>query len=199
MKRYNVKSTYIKRNFTNRKLSYLIDNIRCNDIMLIKPFIEVYTTGKTLINTYYSNWKVIGSEYQPLSTTFNINSNEMSRIGYYKVGFLLDGATLHNKLYFNHLQLAEGTVNKYHQPESTIPKTSIKLINNFYVNLYQSTTDNYLQVIRPYYNNFDTETLTKSKVTVLAPHLANEDDIDSPQNIGLEFMNASDQVIEILR
>lgn len=199
MKRYNVKSNFIKRNFSYNKLSFLMDNVKCNDIMLIRPYIEVYTTGKSLISTHYANWKMVGSEYQPVISSFVIEANKINRIGYYKVGFLIDGLSLHNKLYFNHLQLAESYVDKYHQPESSIPKTSIKLINNFYVNLYQSTTDNYLQVIRPYYNNFDTETLTKSKVTVLAPHLANEDDIDSPQNIGLEFMNASDQVIEILR
>lgn len=199
MKRYLAKSNFIKRNFSNNKLSLYIGNLKCDDIVFLRPIIEVYTTGKSLIRTHYGKWKVIGNEYQQLYNGFTLNQGDMERIGYYRISLQFDGVTLHNKLYFNHLQLAEGTVDKYHQPESSIPKTSIKLINNFYVNLYQSTTDNYLQVIRPYYNNFDTETLTKSKVTVLAPHLANEDDIDSPQNIGLEFMNASDQVIEILR
>lgn len=199
MKRYVLKSNFIQRNFSTRKLSYYIDNIRCDDLMFAKPFIDLYTTGKSHIATYNGDWNVVGSEYQPILSTLNISSNHLQRTGYYTVGLMVDGATLHNKLYFNHLQLAEGVIDKYHQPESSIPKTSIKLVNNFYVNLYQSNTENYLQVIRPYYNNFDTETLTKSKVTVLVPHLANEDDIDDPQNIGLEFMNASDQVIEILR
>lgn len=168
-------------------------------MVFVKLYLTIYTTGKNYINTYSGNWKAIGNEYESMYSTFTISDANLERAGYYTVGLIVDGVSLHNKLYFNHVQLAEGVVDKYHQPESAIPKTSIKLTNNFYVNLYQSNTENYLQVIRPYYNNFDTDTLTKSKVTVLAPHLWNEDDIDSPQNIGLEFMNASDQVIEILR
>ena len=97
------------------------------------------------------------------------------------------------------MQLAEGDVTSYHQPVESIPKTDIKFISNFYANFYTTDDDRYLQVIRPYYNNMDTETITRSKVTVLAPHLMNEDDIDSPSNIGLEFMNSYEQVIEILR
>ena len=199
MKRYVLKSNHIKRNFSEKKLSCYIEHIKCNTLMFVRPIFEIYTTGRTLIRTLYGKWRAIGSEYQSLYNTFDITDEELERTGYYRIALQVDGATLHNRLYFNHIQLAEGIVSKYHQPESSIPKTSIKLINNFYVNLYQSNTENYLQVIRPYYNNFDTETLTKSKVTVLAPHLWNEDDIDSPQNIGLEFMNASDQIIEILR
>lgn len=199
MKRYNLSSNFIKKNYSNTKLTYYIDNMKCGDICFIRPYMMVYTSGKAFLSTYWGNWQVVGKEYQSHYSQFNLTEEQLERIGYYKIGLLVDGVTLANKLSFNHIQLSEGDVKAYHQPESNIPKTTIKLVNNFYVNLYSSNTNDYLQVIRPYYNNFDTETLTKSKVTVLAPHLANEDDIDSPQNIGLEFMNASDQVIEILR
>ena len=199
MKRYNISSKLLKKNFSSSKVTFYIDHARADDIVFIRPYMSVYTSGKAFIKNYWGGWQIITPKYTSHSATYTLTNTELEGIGYYKVGLVVDNATLHNKLYFNHIQLAEGTVKSYHQPEANIPKTSIKLQNNFYVNLYSDNNNGFLQVIRPYYNNFDTETLTKSKVTVLAPHLDNEDDIDSPQNIGLEFMNASDQVIEILR
>ena len=134
-----------------------------------------------------------------LGQNTNNNKDTLDSTAFYQIRLLVDGLTPRNRLFFNHMQLCEGSTKDYHQPESSIPKTSIKFSNNFYANLYASNDENYLQVIRPYYNNMDTETITKSKVTVLAPHLANEDEYDDPANIGLEFMNSTDQVIEILR
>ena len=199
MKRYNLYTKFLKKNYSSRKLTLYIEHMKADDIILVRPYMPVYTSGKVFIKNYWGSWQIITDKYQPYTATFNLSKEELETIGYYRIGMYVDGATTNNKLYMNHIQLAEGTVKKYHQPEESIPKSTVKLQNNFYANLYSSNTGDYLQVIRPYYNNFDTETLTKSKVTVLAPHLANEDDIDSPQNIGLEFMNSSDQIIEILR
>ena len=43
------------------------------------------------------------------------------------------------------------------------------------------------------------KSLKRSKCTILAPHLLNEDAIDSSENLSLEYMNMNEQVIEILR
>lgn len=198
-KRYTIKSDLLRKNFTNTKITFSIEHLKCESLAMVRPQIVFYTSGKTYITTYSSKWWIVGSEYQQQAHTFNINKNTLDASAWYRVQLIVDGLSPTNRLSFNHMQLCEGSEVNYHEPESTIPKTAIKFSNNFYANLYTSSEDNYLQVIRPYYNNMDTETITKSKVTVLAPHLAKEDEYDSPSNIGLEFMNASDQVIEILR
>lgn len=199
MKRYTIISDFIRKKFSQGKLTFSVEKMKSDDLVLVRPYVQIFDIGKTYIQTFWSQWWVVGNKYQPHSFSFTINDATLTRTAYIKVGMKIDNIDKNNRLYFNHIQLSEGTETNYHQPESTIPKTSIKFQNNFYANLYTSSKDSYLQIIRPYYNNIDTETITKSKVTVLAPHLMNEDDIDSPNSIGLEFMNQTDQVIEILR
>ena len=60
--------------------------------------------------------------------------------------------------------------------------------NSRYINLYNND-GNYLQVIRPMGDNLTTNVLTKSTCSVLAPHFHDEEDIDDPVNIFLEFIN----------
>lgn len=197
MKRNTIYTDFLQKNFTNTTLTLSVDKMKSKTMVMVKPKIATYTSGKVLIEEYTGDWWVIGKKYQSHNHTFNLD--ELDNVAYYRVIFTVDNVTSTNKLYFNHLQLAEGDVTDYHEPASSIPRTSVKLNNNFYVNFYGESEDSYLQVIRPYYDNLDTKSITKSKVTVLAPHLANEDDRDSPSSVGLEFMNQTDQKIEILR
>ena len=199
MKRHTISTDLVRKNFTNTKLTFSIEHIKCNGLAMVKPVLKLYTTSKTYITQYTGNWWVISKDYLQRNHTFNINKDTLNRTGYYQISLIAEGLNPENRLEFNHLQLCEGSNTKYHQPEADIPKTEIKFTTNFYANLYTSNEENYLQVIRPSYNSIDTETITKSKTTVLAPHLANEDIYDSPSNIGLEYMNSTDQVIEILR
>ena len=197
MKRETIRSKLHKKNFTNTTLTFSVEKMKSKRLLMVRPFIETYTLSETLLDTYYGEWWAVGTEYQSHFSTFELD--DLSTTSYYRIGLIVDNVTTTNKLYFNHIQLSEGDVTEYHPPESSIPKTTVRLDNNFYANFYTSNEDSYLQVIRPYFNNLDTKTITKSKVTVLAPHLANEDDRDSPSSVGLEFMNQTDQKIEILR
>ena len=197
MKRNLLHSDYFRKNFSSTTLTLSVDKMKSRGVVMVKPKIQTFSSGKVLIEEVMGDWWVVGKNYQPHYSTFQLT--DIDNVAYYMIGFIVDNVTTTNRLYFNHIQLAEGEVTDYHQPVSNIPKTTVKFSNNFYANFYSTNEDSFLQVIRPYYNNMDTETITKSKVTVLAPHLANEDDIDSPSNIGLEFMNQTDQKIEILR
>lgn len=201
MKRYTIESDFLSKNFSNTELTFYVEKMRADDMAMVRPYLKLFN-GKTnadIITTLNSDWWVVGSEYDEHSFKYTITEEQLNATAFFKVGMIVDGMHFKNKLYFNHMQLAEGDVTSYHQPVESIPKTDIKFTSNFYANFYTTDDDRYLQVIRPYYNNMDTETITRSKVTVLAPHLMNEDDIDSPSNIGLEFMNSYEQVIEILR
>lgn len=199
VKRYTIQSDLLRKNFSNRKLTFSVERMKADDFLMVRTGIRFYDKNKNYILTKPSAWWTVGNSYQQYYFTLNLSEEQLNNAVFYSVRFIVDGLTPQNKLYFNHLQLAEGSTHTYHQPNSAIPKTEIKFTSNFYANLYNANDENYLQVIRPYYNNMDTQTITKSKVTVLAPHLVNEDDIDNPANLGLEFMNATDQVIEILR
>ena len=199
MNRYTIESEHIRKNFSSTSLTFLMDKVKSDELVMIRPFLKLYTADNTTITTKYGNWWVIGKYYEQKHCGFSITQNQLNRASFFSIGLVIDGVDSSNRLYFNHLQLSETDTLAYHQPAEAIPKTDIKFSNSFYANLYTDKSDSYLQVIRPYYNNMDTETIKKSKVTVLVPHLENEDNIDSPASIGLEFMNASDQKIEILR
>lgn len=199
MKRNTISTDLIRKNFTNPKITLSVGNMKSDDLLMVRPIIRLYTSGKAYLTQYAGAWWVVNKNYLQKARTFNINQETLNKTAYYKIVFVVDGMTPRNRFYFNHVQLSEGSTTDYHPPEEDIPKSTIQFTTNFYANLYTSTEENYLQVIRPYYNNIDTETITKSKATVLAPHLMNEDYYDSPANIGLEFMNSTDQVIEILR
>ena len=197
MTTYTLTSDYLRKNFADTTLTFSCQKMKSkNDVVIIKPSIHFYSTDKTELSSDDGMW-VVGSSYSQHSCEFTVSDIEM--IGYYKIKLTIYNLKEGNALSFNHIQLAEGTETEYHQPEQDIPKTRIRLQNNFYANLYTSSDESYLQVIRPYYTNMDTETLSKSKATVIAPHLANEEETDTPSNLGLEFMNQSDQIIEILR
>lgn len=196
---YKLTSDYFIKNFSQNTLTFSIEKIKSKTgVIAVKPILEFYDTSKDLV-TSENGLFIVGASYRPYSFEFTLSQTDMEYIAYYRLILEIDGVTTENPLAFNHIQLSEGSVTDYHQPEQDLPKSTIRFANNFYANLYTSNDDSYLQVIRPYYTNMDTETLTKSKVTVLAPHLKNEDDIDDPSNIGLEFMNQTDQTIEILR
>lgn len=197
MTTYTLTSDYLRKNFAETTLTFSIQKIKSkNDVVVIKPSIHFYNIGKTELSSETAMW-IIGSTYNKYS--YEINVSDIEDIAYYKVKLTIYNLKEGNALSFNHIQLAEGNVTEYHQPEQDIPKTRIRVQNNFYANLYTSSDESYLQVIRPYYNDIDTETLSKSKATVIAPHLTNEEETDTPSNLGLEFMNQCEQVIEILR
>lgn len=197
MTTYILSTDYIRKNFSDTTLTLSCQKMKVKTgLAIVRARLFLYTVGKELITTESRIW-VVGTTYKSYSHEITLDEEDLENTAYYQIKFNI--YNLSDALSFNHLQLAEGTVTDYHQPEQDIPKTRIRFANSFYANLYQSDDGTYLQVIRPYYTNFDTETLTKSKVTVLAPHLKNEDDVDNPSNIGLEFMNQTDQVIEILR
>lgn len=201
MKRYTIESDFIRKNFSDTQLTFSIEKMKADDMAMVRPYLKIFSNNNNanIITTKNGNWWVVGSEYDKYTIKYTITEEQLNSTTHFKIGMVVDGMYHKNKLYFNHIQLAEGNVDTYHQPVESIPKTDVKFINNFYANFYTTDDDRYLQVIRPYYNNMDTETITRSKVTVLAPHLVNEDNVDDPSNIGLEFMNASEQVIEILR
>jgi hypothetical protein len=86
----------------------------------------------------------------------------------------------------------------YHTVSEQITDAKIGFNKSSYVNLYNGD-GSFLQVIRPTRADIHTNKLDACTCTVIAPHLTEEDVFDDPINIFLEFINQSDQRIDVLR
>ena len=77
-----------------------------------------------------------------------------------------------------------------------INNVKIGFNQNHYVNLYDMS-ETFLQIIRPNHEDLTTEELTKSQMTILAPHLPNESEFDDPLKLFYEFMYMTEQRIGV--
>lgn len=189
----------VSKNFSTTRLTFTIGKMRSLGVCIIKPVLKLYNLKKESVGEYNGKQWVVANNYMEYTQTYNITEDELHNTAYIQVVLEVVGITTDHPIYFNNLMLNEGDYTAYHQPDESLDEMTIYFVNNFFTNLYSSNTDSFLEVIRPNYDNFTTQVLKKSKCTVLAPHLVNEDNIDSSENLSLEYMNMSDQVIEILR
>lgn len=188
----------LTRKFNTTTVTFSIGNIRSREPTIVTPELVLYNLKKQEIKTYTAEAFVTSKTYQSWHRTFHITDEELQKTGYVQINLIVDNLTSENPIYFNLLMLNEGEYEKYTQSEEIIESIKISFNNAFYANLTYNN-EGYLQVIRPNYDSFTTDKLTKSKCTVLAPHIKNECLEDTHENISLEYMNMSDQVIEILR
>ena len=147
---------------------------------------------------FKSRW-IVDNTYSTYYETFNINQEFVDRSVKYQIELRFDGVTSENPCYFNGLMFNEGEWDGYHKPYETKDKVVIGFQNTGYVNLYNDEENTYLQVMRPNKNKFNTRKLTKSGCTVLAPHIPSESSVDEPLNLYLEFINQTEQRIDVLR
>lgn len=190
---------HIVKNFTNTKLTFTIGKMRSRGVCIVKPILKLYNLNKTQIKEYSGKQWVVANNYKEYTQSYTMTEDELYDTAYVQIVLEVKGITSNYPIYFNNLILNEGDYTSYHQPDESLDEMTVYFVNNFFTNLYRNNSDSYLEVIRPNYDNFTTEVLKKSKCTVLAPHLMNEDSVDSSENLSLEYMNMSDQVIEILR
>ena len=135
MNRYTITSKKIRKNFSLGKLTLSVEHMRATDFMMVRPFLRIYNSAKKSITTYYGDWWSVGNINAKNSKTFSISDANLEKTTYYSIGFIIDGATQSNRLFFNHLQLCEGESDMYHQPSTAIPKTDIKFTSNFYLSI----------------------------------------------------------------
>ena len=150
------------------------------------------------VYTFKGRW-IVDNTYSTYFHTFEINQEFVDRSVKYQIELRFDGVTSENPCYFNGLMFNEGEWDGYHKPYETKDKVVIGFQNTGYVNLYNDEEDTYLQVMRPNKNKFNTRKLTKSGCTVLAPHIPSESSVDEPLNLYLEFINQTEQRIDVLR
>lgn len=191
---------------TDSKLTFSIGHIktRLNPAVIYFIFYG-FDYHKTKICEYTSDRMVVSTEYTQKHVTFDIpffqkpNSTKYyntSDLDNYCFDIILIGVDSENPLYLNHIQLEEGDFTEYHKPNEEINNVKIGFNRNSYVNLYDMS-ETYLQVIRPNHEDITSEQLTKSQMTILAPHLPNESVHDDPLKVFYEFMYMTEQRIGV--
>ncbi len=159
---------------------------------------DCYDNTDTLIHTYRSSRWIITPQYTHKEHTFQLPQEIVDSTVSYQIILITSKISSENPLYFNQVMLNEGEYTEYHIPNDEKVSWMVKFNNNSYDNLYNKN-GTYLQVIRPQKDKFLTNLLTKSNCTILAPHLFDEPSTDNPVNIFLEFVNQSEQRIDVLR
>ena len=213
---YSLKLPIQNRLFDDNTLTFSINYIKSRRPSVFYFILHCYTSECQLVEgeytheiliddkpVYTSDRSVIGTEYTLDNAdyihTFTIPSEKMEEIAYVQLELVTLGIDSENPLYFTELMLQEGdTFDGYHVPSELTNSHTIGLPNNTYANLYDKE-DNYLQVIRPNNDGFHTNNIDKSECTILAPHFAIEDDVDSHMAVFLECMNQTEQTIDVLR
>lgn len=183
--------------FNEEEVTFSINHIKSRLTSVLYFNFYCYNKSDTKIYTYTSPRWVIDTTYQRRSRTFTLPSDVVDETAYTQVELVVIGITSENPLYFTECMLNEGEDIGYHQPHEQINRT-IGLHNSRYVNLYDAE-GNFLQIIRPQGDKLATNKIDKSTCTVLAPHFHDEEDIDDPINVFMEFINQTEQRIDVLR
>ena len=189
--------------FSNNKLTFSVDKMksRLPSVFYFKLHLFDKNDDEIMFNekpVFTSNRWAVDKTYSTYYTTFEIDEGCLWRAIKFQIELVMIGITSENPLYFNGLMFNEGSYMNYHEPNEIITEKEIGFIKSSYANLY-SQDGNFLQVIRPTRVNMFTNRITASPMSVLAPHFDDEADVDHPVNVFMEFINQTDQRIDILR
>ena len=195
---YHIKLPMTDALFLDNHLSFSIQHIRSREPSTLYFKVEFYDMHDTLLHTYTSNRWMIDTVYNTRFRNFTIPVDVADATAKYKVTLIAEGLSSENPLYFVGLMFQEGDYSDYHTVSEAITDVKIGFNKSSYANLY-SQNGSYLQVIRTSKTDMHTNKLDKCACTVLAPHLAEENVFDDPINVFLEFLNQTDQRIDVLR
>lgn len=195
---YHLKFPATNRRFDEPELIFLINNVKCRLTSALYFILHCYDKYDVEVIKYTSPRWIIVDTYEKRSHNFKLPF--VDGIVKTQIELVALGINSENPLYFTECMLTEteGETDKdYCKPHQQI-SLDVGFQNNRYVNLYNKD-GNYLQVIRPQGDGIVTNNLKASPITVIAPHLHDEEDIDDPINIFMEFINQTEQRIDVLR
>lgn len=195
---YHIKFPVQDVNFMDTELTFSINHIKSREISTLYFYLKLYDYDDTLIYEYESDRWIITPTYQHKETLFNIPQEMLDGAVKYQLEMVAVGISSENPLQFNEVMLQEGEFISYHVPSEVSVDWEVKFNKNSFANMY-SDNGVFLQVIRPLKDSFFTNRLTKSECTVLAPHLFDEPSVDNPIAVFLEFINQTEQRIDVLR
>ena len=184
--------------FLDNSLSFSIEHIRSREPSTLYFIVKFYDMHDTLLYTYTSKRWIIDTVYNTRFRNFSIPSDVADDTAKFDLTLVACGISSENPLYFVGLMFQEGEYSDYHTVSEAITSAKIGFNKSSYANLY-NLDGTFLQVIRPSRADMHTDKLDKCPCTVLAPHLIDENVFDDSINIFLEFVNQTDQRIDVLR
>lgn len=200
---FKIRSKKFLHEISDDTLTFAIDQMKCRTLSVVYFKLHAYDLHdeEMLVNgdaLYVSRRWVVTEDFHTFYETFTLDSKQSRLIKELAIELCMIRVGVNNPLSFTGVRLMNGEYDNIHHESSEAEIIhSIEFPNNPYVNLYSSNTNDYLQVIRPYKNFITTKEIKKDRCTVLAPHLAGEDNIDNPSNLIMEFMNQDEQETNI--
>lgn len=191
-----------QKNFDSEDVIFSIGNIksRAPSVIYMKCHCYDLHDDEILVSNnpvHVSERFVVTPSYQTYIEKFEIPEAILEQTFKISIELVLLGLTSEIPLYFNEVMFEVGLEHtEYHKPNDAFERVDIRFNNNNYAVLYD-IYGNGLQVIRPEHKDFNTKELTACKYTILAPHLADEPKTDTPSNLMQEFINQTEQYINI--
>lgn len=190
-----------QKNFTHNNVVFSIGNIKSRTPSVAYFILHCYNYkgDEILVNNkpfYIGERFVITPSYRSYENSFEIPEETLSKTYELEIELILFGITSENPCWFNEVMFETGTHTEYHKPNDAFEESDIFFNNNNYAVLY-TIEGNGLQVIRPNKDKFTTKNITKSEYTILAPHLSVEPITDTPSKLMMEFINQTEQWIQI--
>lgn len=192
----------VQKNFDATLLTFSIGNIksRVTSVAQIKVHCYNYQGNEILVNSkpvHVGKRFPVTSEYQEHIETISITAEQLAKTYEFEIELILFGITSENPCWFNEIMLEVGDNHTdYHKPAEALDETAVIFKNNNYAVLYNVEGEG-LQVIRPTHDPITTKQITRSPYTILAPHLDNEPVTDTPAKLMMEFINQTEQYIQI--
>lgn len=222
MKQYSLKLPRQYVLFSTNELTFSINYLRSRRPSVIYFILHLYNVDKDEIYldngvvrtldvpesddskvAFKSDRCVVGTAYSTeggdFIYPFEVDEKLTDVAVYSKIEIRTLGVDSENPLYFAEMMFEEGHDHTgYHEPSELSNSHTIDLPTTTYANVYDAE-GNYLQVIRPKGESFNTNNLSKAEYTILAPHFEDELEVDGHVAVYLECMNQTEQTIDVLR
>lgn len=203
MDRYHLRFQKFQKNITKEIVVFSIGNIKSRTPSVGYFILHCYDVhgDEILVNNapvYTSNRFVITSSYREYLQEFELEEDVLHDTFKFQFELVFIGVTSENPVFFNRVMFEEAPHTVYHKPEEAYDKAAVRFMNNNYVELFKQDGTS-LQVIRPNRDDFNTDYITKSEATILAPHLPNEPVTDTADKLMMEYINQTEQSISYKR
>lgn len=203
MDRYHLRFQKFQKNITKEIVVFSIGNIKSRTPSVAYFILHCYDLqdNEILVNNapvYTSNRFVITSSYREYLQEFELEEDVLHDTFKFQFELVFIGVTSENPVFFNRVMFEEAPHTVYHKPEEAYDKAAVRFMNNNYVELFKQDGTS-LQVIRPNRDDFNTDYITKSEATILAPHLPNEPVTDTSDKLMMEYINQTEQSISYKR
>lgn len=199
---FHLRFPRVQKNFDATLLTVSIGNIksRVASVGQINFHCYNYAGTEILVSSrpvHVGGRFVITPTYHTITETISLTAAQLQQTYQFEIELILYGITSENPCWFNNIMLETGDNHEeYHKPQEAIEETYISFNNNNYAVLYSAERDG-LQVIKPNHDPITTKCLKASSHTILAPHLENEPATDTPAKLMMEYINQTEQYMQI--